>query len=812
MEILNELPSNRSMLLEYPEPNSHYRTNEIKDTSWQSLLQAMEPPHMATSLPSGAFNRRSTLASLTPETAESGHRPVFERKRSLASSHHDGPSTYSSSAAKLSKRGWSLSTSEVSKGQHDCYLSASYTSSSELTEEHLLHSSSSMQSFCDDLVQSPLKPNLSRSTSTLALSDGSPSSDIVGPPSIVEDLVGFMFDDRETLECTIGGMDEWLHEFPLGYTGMQPQHIAHTSHSGNSSDGSTDEGVVQPREEELVFTEVQKEHAVRSHSKLDSVLQMQTMMDSGKWERQKEPDGLEEMFTPVKRVRKDEGNFNGAIPTSGGSSQPQCYGVPPLYSGLESENTWQDTLPALEGFKADAGALSLDSSTKHPIKQGRLQSGGVLSSFLNEKAINNKSHDNIASQTPGPISFNHNGIHIQQDTTREFGLNPILGSSLGAVRSETDYSEICLVHLLIAGAEAVATRNMDLASVILVRLKELVSCSGSTMRRVAGYFSDGLQSRIEGNHVLDHIGYNKPQSDILAAFQILHEISPYIKFGHFTANQAILEAVEGERSVHIVDFEIMEGIQWPPFMQALVSRKGAPPQLRITALFRPHAERGLAAVQETGKRLTDFALSLNLPFTFNMVRVNNEEEFSVSSVKLVKGEALVVNCMLHLPHMPHRMVSSVSSFLHRMRQLSPTLLTLVEEELGCSTMAVNSYFFEALHHYSAICDSLEACLSNEDIARVLVERVFLAPRINSTVRFWSRSSAESELGADFATYNWCSLVRSVGFKSLPLSFQNLSQARLLLGLYKDGFKLDERSNRLLLGWRAKPLFAASVWN
>eukprot|EP00250_Pteridium_aquilinum_P011098 c19835_g2_i2 orf=219-2528(-) len=769
MEILNELPSSKSILFEYSEPSSHYRSNEM---NWQSaFLQVMEP-QMATSLPTGALNR-------------------------------------------LSKQGWLLSTNEVSNGQNGCYLSGSYTGSSELTDDHLLHSSSSVQSFGDELAQSHLpKPTLSRTTSTLAFSDGSPSSEVVGSTEgcSIEELKDFIFDG--TMDCEFGYIEGWLPDSVFAYPATPQQHVAYTSISGNSSDGSTDQGIVH-RKENMVFAKVQKECEAVSHSNVDSVVQMQPMQDAGMWERQKKVDGLEEMFTPVKRVH-EEGSFNGSIPTSGGS-QTLFQGVP--YSGPVLESTWQNPLPVQDGFSVDAGALSFNSNNKHHSKHGRAPHSATFlnptaSKFHNYSSENsiNKSHDDIASQTPGPISHKNNGIQVQRDITREFGLNPMLGSSLGAGRSETDYSEVCLVHLLIAGAEAVATRDMDLASVILVRLKELVSCSGSTMQRVAAYFSDGLQSRIEGNHMLDRIGYSKSQSDILAAFQILHEISPYIKFGHFTANQAILEAVEGEKSVHIVDFEIMEGIQWPPFMQALVSRKGGPPQLRITALFRPNAERGLAAVQETGKRLTDFALSLNLPFSFNMVRVNNEEEFSVSSIKLVKGEALAVNCMLHLPHMPHRTATSVSSFLHGMRRLSPTVLTLVEEELGCSSVAVASYFFEALHHYSAICDSLEACLSTETVARMLVERVFLAPRINSTVMFWSGSSAQSELGTDFATYNWCSLVRSVGFKSLPLSFQNLTQARLLLGLYKDGFKLEERSNRLHLGWRTKPLFAVSVWN
>eukprot|EP00249_Psilotum_nudum_P004097 c17633_g1_i2 orf=207-803(-) len=189
-------------------------------------------------------------------------------------------------------------------------------------------------------------------------------------------------------------------------------------------------------------------------------------------------------------------------------------------------------------------------------------------------------------------------------------------------------------------------------------------------------------------------------------------------------------------------------------MQALVARPGGPPHLRITALCRLHGKRGVATVQETGKRLTEFAASLNLPFTFNQVRIDNEEEFRSSSVKLIRGEALVVNCMIHLPHMPHRTASSVSSFLQGVRKLCPLLVTLAEDELGCSTSAFALHFFEALHHYSAIFDSLEGSLSPS--ARTVVERLFLSPQTTSTITFCG--SVNSEPGAEFTKRNWFSLL------------------------------------------------------
>ncbi|KAG6550210.1 hypothetical protein Mapa_008170 [Marchantia paleacea] len=399
-------------------------------------------------------------------------------------------------------------------------------------------------------------------------------------------------------------------------------------------------------------------------------------------------------------------------------------------------------------------------------------------------------------------------------TAHSSGFQPHVVPQLG-IKSEEDFNGIRLVHLLLAGAEAVASMNIDLATVILVRLKELVSRSGSTMQRVAAYFCEGLQYRIEGVRGPDRVA--ESQNDSLSAFQVLHEVSPYIKFGHFTANQAILEAFEGERRVHIIDYDILEGIQWPSLMQALACRTGGPPHLRVTALCRPHVKRALAMTQETGKRLTEFAATFNIPFSFHQVRIDNEDELRPTLLKQVKGECLAVNCMVHLPHMPHRSKKAVTSFMRAVHRLSPKVLTLVEEELSCSSSTFVSHFFEALHHYSAIFDSLEASLSSESKGRQLVERIFLAPRITSLM---TSSNTDNPAGGSSNSggmcegdggVHWHSLAQTEGFHPVPLSVYNLCQAKLLLGLFSDGYKVEEEQNRLLLGWRSKILLGASIW-
>ncbi|XP_020591261.1 nodulation-signaling pathway 2 protein-like, partial [Phalaenopsis equestris] len=143
-----------------------------------------------------------------------------------------------------------------------------------------------------------------------------------------------------------------------------------------------------------------------------------------------------------------------------------------------------------------------------------------------------------------------------------------------AESSRDDDKGLRLVHLLMAAAEALTGANKcgDLARVILIRLRELLSHGGATnIERLAEHFTDALQRLLDGVGRHDDLPPNP--GEVIEAFQLLQDMSPYVKFGHFTANQAILEAVAGERRVHIVDYDIMEGVQWASLIQAMVSQQ-----------------------------------------------------------------------------------------------------------------------------------------------------------------------------------------------------------------------------------------------
>ncbi|KAJ6764179.1 hypothetical protein OIU74_023120 [Salix koriyanagi] len=71
------------------------------------------------------------------------------------------------------------------------------------------------------------------------------------------------------------------------------------------------------------------------------------------------------------------------------------------------------------------------------------------------------------------------------------------------------------------------------------------------------------------------------------ALRLVYEICPHIRFGHFVANNDILEAFEGESSVHVVDLGMILGLthghQWRLLIQSLAEHAGKPPnRLRIT--------------------------------------------------------------------------------------------------------------------------------------------------------------------------------------------------------------------------------------
>ncbi|CAN6572465.1 unnamed protein product [Malus baccata var. baccata] len=427
---------------------------------------------------------------------------------------------------------------------------------------------------------------------------------------------------------------------------------------------------------------------------------------------------------------------------------------------------------------------------------GYQQMGGApLSQQLQQERMQEK------QQQPLMQPHKHHQHQHQHQQNLHYNMMPPM-----AHEQEQD-SGLQLVHLLLACAEAVAKEDYMLARRYLHHLNRVVTPLGDSMQRVASCFTEGLSARLAATLTTTPSGSaSKPFSpfppnsfEILKIYQIVYQACPYIKFAHFTANQAIFEAFESEERVHVIDLDILQGYQWPAFMQALAARPGGAPFLRITGVGSC-----IEGVRETGRCLTELALSLHVPFEFHAVG-EQLEDLKPHMFNRRIGEALAVNTVNRL----HRVsVNCLGNLLAMIRDQAPNIVTLVEQEASHNGPYFLGRFLEALHYYSAIFDSLDATFPPDSAQRAKVEQYIFAPEIRNIVACEGAERTERHERLE----KWRKVMESKGFKSVPLSANAVTQSKILLGLYScDGYRMTEDKGCLLLGWQDRSIMAASAW-
>ncbi|XP_074557746.1 protein SCARECROW-like isoform X2 [Curcuma longa] len=366
-------------------------------------------------------------------------------------------------------------------------------------------------------------------------------------------------------------------------------------------------------------------------------------------------------------------------------------------------------------------------------------------------------------------------------------------------KRKRDEDGLHLLTLLLQCAEAVAADNLEEANRLLLEISELSTPFGTSAQRVAAYFSEAMSARL----VSSCLGLYAPLSTVphrhrlAAAFQVFNGISPFVKFSHFTANQAIQEAFEREDRVHIIDFDIMQGLQWPGLFHILASRPGGPPRVRLTGLGS-----SMDALEATGKRLSDFAETLGLPFEFVPLaeKVGNLDP---DRLGVSRCEAIAVH-WLH--HSLYDVTGSDTNTLWLLQRLSPKVVTMVEQDLSQSGSFL-ARFVEAIHYYSALFDSLGASYSEDSQERHIVEQQLLSREIRNVLAVGGPART-----GEVKFSNWREKLSQSGFCGVSLAGNAAAQATLLLGMFpSDGYTLVEENGTLKLGWKDLCLLTASAW-
>ncbi|KAG4973619.1 hypothetical protein AAZX31_11G094700 [Glycine max] len=367
-----------------------------------------------------------------------------------------------------------------------------------------------------------------------------------------------------------------------------------------------------------------------------------------------------------------------------------------------------------------------------------------------------------------------------------------------------DSTGLKLLGLLLQCAECVAMDNLDFANDLLPEIAELSSPYGTSPERVGAYFAQALQARV----VSSCIGSYSPltaksvtltqSQKIFNAFQSYNSVSPLVKFSHFTANQAIFQALDGEDRVHIIDLDIMQGLQWPGLFHILASRSKKIRSVRITG-FGSSSE----LLDSTGRRLADFASSLGLPFEFFPVEGKIGSVTELSQLGVRPNEAIVVHWMHHCLY---DITGSDLGTLRLLTQLRPKLITTVEQDLSHAGSFL-ARFVEALHYYSALFDALGDGLGADSLERHTVEQHLLGCEIRNIVAVGGpKRTGEVKLE------RWGDELKRAGFGPVSLRGNPAAQASLLLGMFPwRGYTLVEENGSLKLGWKDLSLLIASAW-
>ncbi|KAL9267407.1 SCARECROW-like protein [Drosera capensis] len=368
-----------------------------------------------------------------------------------------------------------------------------------------------------------------------------------------------------------------------------------------------------------------------------------------------------------------------------------------------------------------------------------------------------------------------------------------------AKRQKQDEEGLHLLTLLLQCAESISGENLDEANKTLLEIAELSSPFGTSAQRIAAYFSEAMSNRLINSCLFIHAPYSihSHRMKLTAAFQVFNGISPFVKFSHFTANQAIQEAFDGEKCVHIIDLDIMQGLQWPGLFHILASRPGGAPLVRLTGLGTTNE-----ALEATGKRLSDFAEKLGLPFEFVGVE-GKIGEVEIERLKVKKGEAVAVHW---LQHSLYDVTGSDANTLELLQRLAPKVVTVVEQDLS-RTGSFLGRFVEAIHYYSALFDSLGASYGEDSEERHMVEQQLLSKEIKNLLAVGGPSRT-----GDTKFPNWREKLQQSGFRGISLTGNAAAQATLLLGMFpSDGYTLVEDNGSLKLGWKDLCLLTASAW-
>ncbi|WVZ91291.1 hypothetical protein U9M48_037481 [Paspalum notatum var. saurae] len=395
--------------------------------------------------------------------------------------------------------------------------------------------------------------------------------------------------------------------------------------------------------------------------------------------------------------------------------------------------------------------------------------------------------------------------------------------------NSSDVESLDLRTVLIHCADAVSTGDRGRATDLLWQIKRRASPTGDASQRLAHCFVQGLEARLAGGG-----GQPRGHTDISAgaaagslvkAYTLYLSVCPFkmaaFKFSNMAISKAL--AVAGTRKkkkkVHIVDYGVHHGLQWPLQLDAWAKQEGGPPEVRITGVDFPQPGfRPAARIDDTGRRLADFARQRGVPFRFRSVVAANWETVSAEDLDLrPDDEVLVVNALFYFSRLMDEggggdidAPSPRDVVLGNIGEMRPDVFVLCVDNSSHNAPFFVTRFREALSYYSAMFDMLDATAARDDADRVLVEQELFGRRAFNAIA----CEGPDRVQRPEAYRQWQARIckAAAGLRQLPLDPHEVEylSKRVKDGYHKD-FVVDVDQQWVLQGWKGRILCAMSAW-
>ena len=190
--------------------------------------------------------------------------------------------------------------------------------------------------------------------------------------------------------------------------------------------------------------------------------------------------------------------------------------------------------------------------------------------------------------------------------------------------------------------------------------------------------------------------------------------------------------------------------------------------MRITGIDLP--QNGFcpaARVQETGRRLSSYACQVDVPFKYRGIAAK-WETVGVDDLDIDPDEVLVVNSILHFGNLMDEGVdtscpSPRDVVLSNIRKMRPDVFILFIMNGTYSSPYFVPRFREALFHYSAMFDMMDATTPRDSDLCVLVERDLFGQCAQNVIACEGLDRVERP-----ETYKWQLRNHRTGLRQLPL--------------------------------------------